>query len=82
MSKYASKQFWVDTFDRAIATFAQALVASNVLESTGLIGVDWAGLLSLSGGTALASVLTSVAFRGGQGERPEDVPSKDAESDV
>lgn len=66
MSKYASKQFWVDTADRAVASFAQALVTTGVFESVGLIGVDWQGVLSLSGGYALASVLTSIAFRGGK----------------
>lgn len=64
MSKYADKQFWIDTGDRALASFAQALVTTGVFESTGLIGLDWAAVLSLSGGYALASVLTSVAFRG------------------
>lgn len=64
MSKYASKKFWVDTADRAVATFAQAMLATGVLESTGLVGIDWGGILSIAGGTALASVLSSVAFRG------------------
>ena len=65
MSKFADRQFWVDTADRAVASFAQALVTTGVFESVGLLGVDWTGVLSLSGGYALASVLTSIAFRGG-----------------
>lgn len=65
VSKFADKQFWVDTGDRALASFAQALVTTGVFESVGLLGVNWTDILSLSGGYALASVLTSVAFRGG-----------------
>src|SRR5690625_4471079 len=65
VSKFADRQFWVDTADRAVASFAQALVTTGVFESVGLLGVDWTGVLSLSGGYALASVLTSIAFRGG-----------------
>lgn len=63
-SKYASREFWTDAIDRAVASFAQALVTTGVFESAGLIGVDWQGVLSLSGGYALASLLTSIAFRG------------------
>lgn len=68
MSKYSDRQFWIDTGDRALASFAQALVTTGVFESSGLIGLDWAEVLSLSGGYALASVLTSVAFRGNNGD--------------
>lgn len=64
-SKYSDKGFWVDTVDRAVASFAQALVVTNVFESAGVIGIAWADMLSLAGGYALASLLTSVAFRGG-----------------
>lgn len=64
MSKYANKQFWIDTFDRAVATAAQVFVAGGALESSGVIGLDWKTQLSLTAGSALASVLTSIAFRG------------------
>lgn len=64
-SKYADKGFWVDAGDRALASFAQALVTTGAFESAGVIAADWQGVLSLSAGYALASVLTSIAFRGG-----------------
>ena len=64
-SKYASKKFWVDAGDRAASSFAQALLTTGVFESVGLLGADWMQILSLSGGYALASLLTSIAFRGG-----------------
>ena len=65
MSKFADKAFWVDAVDRTVASFAQAVVAGGVLQSAGLLGIDWADTLSLAGGYALTSLLTSIAFRGG-----------------
>lgn len=64
MSKYASKAFWVDTFDRAVSTVAQAAVAVLTANVTGLLDVDWVQILSVSGLAGAVSVLTSVAFRG------------------
>lgn len=66
MSKYADKQFWIDTGDRAVASFAQGAIAALGLDSVGLLDVDWSQGLSFAGAVALLSVLTSVAFRGGQ----------------
>lgn len=63
-SKYASKQFWVDTFDRALATLAQAGVAALTADATGLLDVDFGQVASVAGLAAAVSVLTSVAFRG------------------
>lgn len=68
MSKYANKQFWVDTLDRAVATFAQAAVGALTANVTGLVDVDWAGVGSIAGLAALVSVLTTVAFRGRDSE--------------
>jgi hypothetical protein len=64
MSKFASKQFWVDALDRTLASFAQGLIGSAALDTTGLLNVEWQGVLSLAGSYALLSLLTSVAFRG------------------
>ena len=63
MSKFASKQFWVDTFDRAIATTAQASIAVLTAGVTGLLTVEWVEIASIAGLAGLVSVLTSVAFR-------------------
>lgn len=62
-SKFADRRFWVDAGDRAIVSFAQGLLATGVLESTGVIGVDWQGVLSLAAGYSLTSFLSSIAFR-------------------
>lgn len=64
MSKYADRKFWVDTFDRAVSTTAQAAVAVLTANVTGILDVDWVQILSVSGLAGLVSVLTSVAFRG------------------
>lgn len=63
MSKFASKQFWLDTLDRSIATFAQAALGAMGAGTVGLIAVNWGAVLSVAGFAALVSVLTSVAFR-------------------
>ena len=52
--------FWKATAERAVKTFAQALVA--VLAGVyGLTDVDWATSLSAAGLATLLSVLTSIA---------------------
>ena len=76
-SKYASKTFWIDTGDRALATFAQTGLSAGLLETAGILGVDWKGLVSLATGTALASVLSSIALRG----KPSEEYPGDREND-
>lgn len=72
-SKYANKQFWVDTADRAIATVAQSAVAVLTANVTGILDVDFLQLASISGLAGAVSVLTSVAFRGtGQDDTPKE----------
>ncbi len=64
MSKYANRKFWIDTFDRAVSTVAQAGVAVLTANVTGLLDVDWVQMASVAGLAGAVSVLTSVAFRG------------------
>ena len=66
MSKYAEKRFWIDTGDRMVATFAQAGVAILGAGVTGILGVDWEQMLSVSLLAAAVSLLTSIAFRGSE----------------
>lgn len=63
-SKYADKKFWIDTADRAVATFAQSLAGALGIDQTGILDLDWSQSLSIAGAITLASILTSVAFRG------------------
>ena len=60
MSVYASKNFWLGVSERAVKTFAQALLAGLVVGQT-LAATDWATLVSVATVAALASVLTSLA---------------------
>lgn len=60
MSVYATKNFWLGVTERAVKTFAQALLAGLVVGQT-LAATDWATLVSVATVAALASVLTSLA---------------------
>jgi hypothetical protein len=55
-----SLMFWKSAAERAVKSFAQALAAC-LAAGTGFEGVNWEVALSVSGMTALLSVLTSVA---------------------
>ena len=70
MSKYASKRFWIDTADRAVATFAQGSLGAITADTIGLTDLDLTAVASIGGLAALVSVLSSVAFRGGEGDPP------------
>lgn len=63
-SVYAGKLFWIGLGERAVKTFAQALVA---LVGTGAVAIhtlDWPLMLSTAATAALLSVLTSIATPG------------------
>jgi len=51
--------FWKAAAERAIKTFAQALVAFLAV-GTGLLDVDWVAAASVAGMAALLSLLTSI----------------------
>lgn len=61
VSLYWDRQFWVATAERAIKTFAQAVVALVGTSAMGILDVDWVQLGSVAALAALTSVLTSVA---------------------
>ncbi|KAB1647460.1 holin [Pseudoclavibacter sp. CFCC 14310] len=52
--------FWKGLGERAIKTFAQALVAVIGTGALGILDVDWLSALSVAGLATLVSVLTSV----------------------
>jgi len=56
-----TKQFWIDVFERAVKTFAQAVVAAIGANATGMLDVDFAAVLGIAALTTVASVLTSIA---------------------
>lgn len=55
-----TKIFWIDAADRAIRTFAQALLAT-ITVGDAVYHVDWAAGLGIAATAAIASLLTSVA---------------------
>lgn len=60
--------FWAAAIERAVKTAAQAALAFWATGSvTGLFGIDWAATLSVAGFAAVASVATSVASGGRDG---------------
>lgn len=72
MRKYLTASFWDYAGERALKTLIQALFAGGLIGS-GLFDLDWAAIGSLAGGTALASVLTSILFYRGDGtDDPND----------
>lgn len=58
--KIFSWEFWHYAGERAVKTFAQAALAYLGTGTVGLLAIDFVTLVSVSGGAALLSVLTSV----------------------
>lgn len=56
-----NKQFALAVLERAVKTFAQALVAVFAAGSVTVLDADWTQALAVSGTAALVSVLTSIA---------------------
>ena len=60
--------FWNYAGERALKTLGQAALAYLGTGSVGLFTIDWAALVSVSGGAALLSILTSVVSHGNKAE--------------
>lgn len=72
MRKYVSVRFWDYALERALKTAIQALFVSGFIGG-GLFDLPWAEIGSITGGMALASILTSVLFYKGDGsDDPND----------
>ena len=55
-----SREFWLDTLERGVKTFAQGVVAGIGANAVGVLDIEWVVVLSVSATAALLSVLTSV----------------------
>ena len=58
---FTDKNFWAYAAERAIKTAAQTAVAVLGAGMVSLLTIDFASLVAVAGGSALLSVLTSVA---------------------
>jgi hypothetical protein len=61
--KMFSKDFWKYSTERAIKTFSQAAIAFLGTGAVGLFSIDWVSLISVSGGAAFLSLMTSVVTK-------------------
>jgi len=61
--KIFTLEFWSYAGERAIKTFAQAAIAALGAGSVGLFSIDYAGLISVSAGASLLSILTSIVAK-------------------
>jgi hypothetical protein len=52
-----TKAFWIDLFERAVSTFAQAAVGVLSVGSLGLLKINWVDVVSIAGLAAVLSVL-------------------------
>lgn len=59
-----TRDFWVDTLERAIRTACQAALSAGVVGGVGLFQVDWLNVCGIALVAAVASVLTCVASSG------------------
>ncbi|WP_327358162.1 holin [Streptomyces sp. NBC_01304] len=63
--------FWKDTAERAVRTFAQALVAVLTAGATNLLDVDWVAALSTAGMATLLAVLTAIGLSARKAAEPQ-----------
>ena len=56
-----TKQFWLDSVERAIKSFAQSAITLIGSDATGYTHLAWEHVAGVSAVVALLSVLTSVA---------------------
>lgn len=62
--------FWKAAFERAVRTFAQALLAVMTADGFGLLDADWTARFSAAGMAAVLSLLTSIGSSGVGGAGP------------
>lgn len=58
---YTTPAFWKGAAERAVKTFAQALLGVLMGGATGILDVDWLAALSVAGLATVVSLLTSIS---------------------
>jgi hypothetical protein len=77
-----SKLFWKDAGERAVKTFAQALLALLlVAPNTPVIGFDWPTLLFTAATSGVISILTSIVGGAATANVPTVSPASLAKDD-
>lgn len=73
-----TQPFWRDALERAIRTFAQALLALIGTDLVGVTELDWPTMLMVGATAAIVSVLTSIVATGvGDRGTASLIPSRD-----
>ncbi|MCT1857338.1 holin [Micrococcus luteus] len=72
MSIYTTPDFWRGAAERAIKTFAQALLGVLTGGATGVLDVDWVAALSVAALATIGSILTSLATPDFTAGAPDD----------
>lgn len=57
---FTSRTFWSGLIERAVSTFAQALLGASVVGAS-IVDIDWKAALGIAATAALASVLKAFA---------------------
>ncbi|MEU5580922.1 holin [Streptomyces huasconensis] len=57
--------FWKATAERAVRTFAQAVLGIGGADGLGLLNTNWGDAAAVGGLAALAAVLTAIVTSGG-----------------
>jgi len=74
-----SVKFWRDAGERVVRTMAQALLALMGTDALGIVGLDWAQMLSVAAGAGIMSLLTAIVATGigdkGTTQLLKDTPS-------
>ena len=59
-----TRKFWEDAGERCVRTMAQALLALMGTDALGIVGLDWAQMLSVAVGAGIMSLLTAIVATG------------------
>lgn len=59
-----TREFWINTAERAIRTWAQAFLALSGATAFNVLTADWQAIVGVSTGAAVLSVATSIVASG------------------
>lgn len=75
MSVFTTKDFWLQTLERAIKTFCQTVLGAVGVTAVAIQEIPWTVVLATAATTTVLSILTSVASSGvGDRNSPSVIP--------